>query len=67
MSDARATTIAITHRVRVHPIVGHHGHQIVGQVVLTAEVSAVAGLPAIGNAKSHSLSGSIHIDYIETR
>ena len=60
MSDARATTIAITHRVRAHPIAGHRGHPTVGQVVLTAEVSAVAGLPVIGNANATLLSGSIH-------
>ena len=67
MSDAQAIEMTITHRVQAHPIVGHHGHQTAGQVVLMAEVSAVAGLPVIGNANATLRSGSIHINYIETR
>ena len=67
MSNARATIIAITHQAQAHPIVEHHGHQTAGQVVLMAEVSAVAGLPVIGNASATLRSGSIHINYIETR
>ena len=61
MSNARATIIAITHQAQAHPIVGHHGHQTAGQAVLTAEASAVVGLPVIGNVDVTLRSGIIHI------
>ena len=49
MSDAQAIEITITHRVRAHPIAGHHGHQTAGQAVLTVVASVVDVRPATGN------------------
>lgn len=57
----------MTHQVQAHRIVGHPGHQTVGQAVPTAEDSAVVGQLVIGNTNATLLSGSIHNKNISKR